>query len=272
MPGPAGTRCCRQIPRSGAGSPDGSVGNAGLPVPHGILCLMSQNGYPDRSHLPASPGVYIFKDAEDEVIYVGKAKNIRARVANYFTKSGDGRPKIVELKERVRRIDFIVTGSETEALVLESNLIKRHRPRFNASLRDDKSYPYIVVTTGDEYPRVHATRGAHDPRHRYFGPFPSSGSVHSTIDVLNKTFPFRKCRGPQPGRRSGVPCLNYHIGRSAAPCIGAVPKQEYDKIIADVIALLEGRVDRLIRERRTAMREAAKNTDFEKAAKLRDEL
>ena len=233
---------------------------------------MSQNGYPDRSHLPTSPGVYIFKDAQDDVVYVGKAKNIRARVASYFTKSGDGRPKIVELRERVRRVDFIVTRSETEALVLESNLIKRHRPRFNASLKDDKSYPYVVVTTGDEYPRVFATRGAHDPRHRYFGPFPSASSVHSTIDVLNKTFPFRKCRGPQPGRRSGVPCLNYHIGRSVAPCIGAVSREEYDKIIADVIAFLEGRVDHLIRERQKEMREAAKEMNFERAAKLRDEL
>ena len=233
---------------------------------------MSQNGYPDRSRLPTSPGVYIFKDAKDVVIYVGKAKNIRSRVANYFTKSGDGRPKIGELRERVRRIDFIVTASETEALVLEANLIKRHRPRFNASLKDDKSYPYIVVTTGDEYPRVYATRATHDPRHRYFGPFPSASSVHSTIDVLNKTFPFRKCRGPEPGRRSGVPCLNYHIGRSTAPCIGAISREDYEKIVADVVAFLEGRVDHLIRERESGMREAAREMDFERAAKLRDEL
>jgi excinuclease ABC subunit C len=233
---------------------------------------MSENGFPDRSHLPTSPGVYIFKDAADRVIYVGKAKNVRSRVASYFTRSGDGRPKIAELRERVRRIDFIVTGSETEALVLEANLIKRHRPRFNASLKDDKSYPYIVVTTGDEYPRVFATRAAHDTRHRYFGPFPSAGSVHATLDVLNKTFPFRKCRGPEPGRRSGVPCLNYHIGRSVAPCIGAVTKEEYDKIVADVIAFLEGKVDGLIRDREEAMRVAAREMDFERAAKLRDEV
>jgi excinuclease ABC subunit C len=233
---------------------------------------MSQNGYPDRSHLPTSSGVYVFKDAEDRVVYVGKAKNIRSRVASYFTRSGDGRPKIAELRERVRAIEFIVTKSETEALVLESNLIKRHRPRFNASLKDDKSYPYIVVTTGDEYPRVYATRGTHDPRHRYFGPFPSAGAVSSTVDVLNKTFPFRKCRGPEPGRRSGVPCLNYHIGRSAAPCIGAISREDYDKIITDVVAFLEGRVDRLIRERETGMREAAAEMNFERAAKLRDEL
>jgi excinuclease ABC subunit C len=233
---------------------------------------MSRNGYPDRSHLPTSPGVYIFKDDSDRVIYVGKAKNIRSRVANYFTKGGDGRPKIAELREWVSRIDFIATRSETEALVLEANLIKRHRPRFNASLKDDKSYPYIVVTTGDEYPRVFATRSAHDPRHRYFGPFPSAGSVHATLDVLNKTFPFRKCRGPEPGRRSGVPCLNYHIGRSAAPCIGAVTKEEYDGIIADVVSFLEGRVDGLIRTRQDAMKSAAREMDFERAAKLRDEL
>jgi excinuclease ABC subunit C len=233
---------------------------------------MSENGYPDRSHLPTSPGVYIFKAAEGTVLYVGKAKNIRSRVASYFTRSGDGRPKIAELRERVRQIDFIATRTETEALVLEANLIKRNKPRFNASLRDDKSYPYIVVTLGDEYPRVFATRSSHDPRHRYFGPFPSAGSVHATLDVLNKTFPFRKCRGPEPGRRTGVPCLNYHIGRSVAPCIGAVSKEEYDGIIADVIAFLEGRVDGLIRERETAMREAAREMNFERAAKLRDEL
>ncbi|MBD0354020.1 MAG: excinuclease ABC subunit UvrC [Rubrobacteraceae bacterium] len=233
---------------------------------------MSENGYPDRSHLPTSPGVYVFKDSEGVVLYVGKAKNIRARVASYFTRSGDGRPKIAELRGRVRQIDFIATRTETEALVLEANLIKRHRPRFNASLRDDKSYPYIVVTLGDEYPRVFATRSSHDPRHHYFGPFPSASSVHATLDVLNKTFPFRKCRGPEPGRRSGVPCLNYHIGRSVAPCIGAVTKEGYDEIIADVIAFLEGRVRGLIRERETAMREAAKAMDFERAAKLRDEV
>ncbi len=233
---------------------------------------MSQNGYPDRSHLPTSPGTYIFKGAEGTVLYVGKAKNIRSRVASYFTRSGDGRPKIAELRERVRQIDFIATRTETEALVLEANLIKRHRPRFNASLRDDKSYPYIVVTLGDEYPRVFATRSSHDPRHRYFGPFPSASSVHATLDVLNKTFPFRKCRGPEPGRRSGVPCLNYHIGRSVAPCIGAVTREEYREIIADVISFLEGRVDGLIREREGAMREAARETDFERAAKLRDEV
>ena len=233
---------------------------------------MSRNGYPDRSHLPTSPGVYIFKDDGDRVVYVGKAKNIRSRVANYFTKGGDGRPKIAELRERVSGIDFIATRTETEALVLEANLIKRHRPRFNASLKDDKSYPYIVVTMGDEYPRVFATRSLHDSRHRYFGPFPSAGSVHSTLDVLNKTFPFRKCRGPEPGRRSGVPCLNYHIGRSAAPCIGAVTKEEYDGIIADVVSFLEGRVDGLIRTRKDAMKTAASEMDFERAAKLRDEL
>ncbi len=237
-----------------------------------IVWMVQKNGYPDRSHLPTSPGVYIFKDAEDRVIYVGKAKNIRSRVANYFTKSGDGRPKIGELRERVRRIDFIVTRSETEALVLEANLIKRHRPRFNASLKDDKSYPYIVVTTGDEYPRVYATRATRDGRHRYFGPFPSASSVHSTLDVLNRTFRFRKCRGPEPGRRSGVPCLNYHIGRSAAPCVGAISKEDYDGIISDVVAFLEGRVDHLIREREVAMKEAAREMDFERAAKLRDEL
>src|SRR5215212_436586 len=118
---------------------------------------MKENGYPDRSHLPTSPGVYIFKDADSTVLYVGKAKNIRSRVASYFTRSGDGRPKIAELRGRVRQIDFIATRTETEALVLEANLIKRNRPRFNASLRDDKSYPFIVVTLGDERSEEHTS-------------------------------------------------------------------------------------------------------------------
>ena len=205
-------------------------------------------------------------------MYVGKAKSIRSRVASYFNRSGDGRPKIAELREQVQQIDFIATDSETEALVLEANLIKRNRPRFNASLKDDKSYPYIVVTLGDEYPRVFSTRSSHNPRHRYFGPFPSAGSVNATLNVLNKTFQFRECRGAEPGRRSGVPCLNYHIGRSSAPCIGAINKEDYDAIIAEVIAFLEGRVDGLIREREARMREAAREMDFELAAKLRDEL
>ena len=205
------------------------------------------------------------------MVYVGKAKNCEAGWRTTYP-LGDGRPKIAELRERVSQIDFIVTESETEALVLEANLIKRHRPRFNASLKDDKSYPYIVVTTGDKFPRVYATRAAHDPRHRYFGPFPSAGSVHATLDVLNKTFPFRKCRGPEPGRRSGVPCLNYHIGRSVAPCIGAVTREEYDEIISDVIDFLEGRVGGLIRDREEAMRVASREMDFERAAKLRDQV
>lgn len=234
--------------------------------------VMSENGAPDRSHLPSSPGVYIFEDSEENVLYVGKAANVRSRVASYFTRSGDGRPKVAELRQRVASIDFISTDGETEALVLEANLIKRYRPRFNASLRDDKSYPYIVVTLGDEYPRVYSTRAPHDPRHRYFGPFPSAGAVRSTLEVLNKTFPFRKCRGPEPGRKSGIPCLNYHIGRSAAPCIGAVTKEEYDAIIADVISFLEGRVEHLISEREQRMQAAAENMDFELAAKLRDEI
>ena len=160
---------------------------------------MSQNGYPDRSHLPTSPGVYIFKDADERVIYVGKAKNIRSRVANYFTRSGDGRPKIAELRERVRQIDFIATRTETEALVLEANLIKRHRPRFNASLKDDKSYPYIVVTLGDEYPRVFC----HPFRSRLAPPllrsFPKRGLGPRDAGSVEQDFPF-----PQvPGNRAG---------------------------------------------------------------------
>ena len=198
----------RHDPTRGRDRSAASLAKQGSVGPSRYNLSMTENGFPDRSHLPTSPGVYIFKDAGDTVIYVGKAKNVRSRVASYFNRSGDGRPKIAELRERVRQIDFI-SGSETEALVLEANLIKRHRPRFNASLKDDKSYPYIVVTTGDEYPRVFATRSSHDPRHRYFGPFPSAGSVHATLDVLNKTFPSASAavqsRAPQRGALSQLP-------------------------------------------------------------------
>ena len=176
--------------------------------------------------LPGKPGVYLFRDGRDDVLYVGKAKSLRSRVRSYF-RGGDARPGLERMVERVERIEVIVTQSEGEALHLEQNLIKRHRPPFNVRLRDDKSYPYIAVTVGDDFPRVMFTRERHRRGVVYFGPYSSAKKVRETLDVLNRVFPYRPCEGPQPGRHSGVPCLDYHIERCLAPCVGYVSKEEY---------------------------------------------
>ena len=163
--------------------------------------------------LPAKPGVYLFRDADGDVLYVGKAKSLRSRVRSYFQKTADGRAQIRSLPARVADVEVIVTGSEVEALHLEQNLVKRHRPPFNVRLRDDKSFPYIAVTVEDEYPRVMFTRERHRPGVWYFGPYANAKKVRETLDVLNRVFRYRPCEGPKPGRHSGIPCLDYHIDR-----------------------------------------------------------
>ena len=190
--------------------------------------------------LPRSPGVYLFRDARDELLYVGKAKVLRSRVRSYFTLGHDTRPGIHQLVERIERIELIVTQSEAEALHLEQNLIKRHRPPFNVRLRDDKSFPYIAVTVADDYPRVMFTRERHRRGTVYFGPYANAKKVRETLDVLNRVFQFRPCEGPTPGRHSGTPCLDFHIERCAAPCIGAITREAYGEVIDAVIAFLGG--------------------------------
>ena len=187
--------------------------------------------------LPAQPGVYLFRGAGDDVLYVGKAKSLRARVRSYF-RGGDSRQGLDRMLSRVERIEVIVTRSEGEALHLEQNLIKRHRPPFNVRLRDDKSYPYIAVTVGDDYPRVMFTRERHRRGVVYFGPYSSAKKVRETLDVLNRVFRFRPCEGPTPGRHSGVPCLDYHIERCLAPCVGYVTKADYRAMIDGVVEFL----------------------------------
>ena len=157
--------------------------------------------------LPAKPGVYLFRGPRDEVMYVGKAKSLRSRVRSYF-RAGDARIGLEQMVERVERIEIIVTSTEPEALHLEQNLIRRHRPPFNVRLRDDKSYPYIAVTVEDEFPRVMFTRERHRRGVVYFGPYANAKKVRETLDVLNRAFPYRPCEGPQPGRHSGIPCLD----------------------------------------------------------------
>ncbi len=221
--------------------------------------------------LPDTPGVYLFHGVSDEVLYVGKAKSLRKRVQSYF-RGGYAIQRTAELVERIEEIEVFVVTSETEALLLEQNLIKRHRPMFNIRLRDDKSYPYIAVTVGDEYPRVMFTRERHRKGVQYFGPYSSARKVRETLDVLNRVFPYRPCEGPTPGRRSGVPCLDYHIGRCGAPCVGYVSKQEYGAVIDSVIEFLSGRVRPLERDLEKAMQEAAESRQYEEAARYRNRL
>src|SRR5213596_2619226 len=222
--------------------------------------------------LPARPGVYLFRDQEGDVLYIGKAKSLRPRVRSYFQQSSDTRTSIQQLPERVEDIDVIVTQNEVEALHLEQNLVKRHRPPFNVRLRDDKSFPYIAVTVEDEYPRVMFTRELHRPGVWYFGPYANAKKVRETLDVLNRVFRYRPCEGPKPGRHSGIPCLDYHIERCFAPCVGYISKEEYRELIDQVIEFLSGE-DRPIRRRlEQQMRDAAVEERFEDAARYRNRL
>jgi excinuclease ABC subunit C len=221
--------------------------------------------------LPRKPGVYLFRDEGGEVLYVGKAKSLRSRVRSYFQR-GDGRPGAVQLVSRIADVEVIVTRNEAEALHLEQNLVKRHRPPFNIRLRDDKSFPYIAVTIADEYPRVMFTRERHRRGTVYFGPYANAKKVRETLDVLNRAFRFRPCEGPRPGRHSGIPCLDFHIDRCFAPCIAAISPEEYGQIIDGVIAFLSGDTKTIQRELEARMREAAEAERFEEAARYRNRL
>src|SRR5438094_519108 len=222
--------------------------------------------------LPAKPGVYLFRDGRGQVLYIGKAKKLRLRVRSYFQASTDARSTIAQLPERVADIEVIVTDTEVEALHLEQNLVKRHRPPFNVRLRDDKSFPYIAVTVEDDYPRVMFTRERHRRGVVYFGPYANAKKVRETLDVLNRVFPYRPCEGPQPGRHSGIPCLDYHIERCLAPCVGYVSKEDYRKIIDGVIEFLSGETRPILRQLERKMKEAAEGERFEEAARYRNRL
>jgi excinuclease ABC subunit C len=222
--------------------------------------------------LPGKPGVYLFRGKRGEVLYVGKAKSLRPRVRSYFQAGAGGRATIAQLPERVVDVEVIVTGTEVEALHLEQNLVKRHRPPFNVRLRDDKSFPYIAVTVEDDYPRVMFTRERHRRGVVYFGPYANAKKVRETLDVLNRVFPYRPCEGPQPGRHSGIPCLDYHIERCLAPCVGYVSKDDYRTIIDGVIEFLSGETRPILRELERKMKDAADNERFEEAARYRNRL
>jgi excinuclease ABC subunit C len=221
--------------------------------------------------VPAKPGVYLFRAADGSVLYVGKAKSLRERVRTY-ARGGDARLGVGDLVARAADVEVVVTQSEGEALHLEQNLIRRHRPPFNVRLRDDKSYPYIAVTLEDEFPRVMFTRERHRRGVVYFGPYSSAKKVRETLDVLNRVFRFRPCEGPRPGRHSGIPCLDYHIDRCLAPCVGNIGADEYRRVIEGVVEFLSGETRPIVAELEQRMRDAAERQEFEEAARYRNRL
>jgi excinuclease ABC subunit C len=226
-----------------------------------------------RRSLPEEPGVYLFRDEKGRVIYVGKAKSIRKRVASHFSKAQvRSSPGHAEMVASVESLECVVVASEAEALLAEQNFIKQYRPRFNIRLRDDKSYPFIAISLDEDYPRVYFTRERHRPGRAYFGPYSNAKRVRSTLEVLAKVFMFRSCTGPEPGRRSGSPCLDYYIKRCEAPCVGYVSKEDYRASIDGVAGFLSGRFKSIERDLEERMHAAAAAEEFEQATVERNRL
>lgn len=222
--------------------------------------------------LPGLPGVYIMLDHEGRIIYVGKAKSLKSRVRQYFRPSSQI-GKVASMVTNINDFDYILTDTEVEALILESNLIKEHRPKYNIVLKDDKSYPYIEVTTGEDFPRIRLSRRIKkESNNRYFGPYTSARGVRETIEVITKIFPIRTCnRNVKEGKKER-PCLYYHIGRCSGPCMGNIKKEEYRETIKEVCRFLEGRQDDVIKELMAKMEKASQRLEFEKAAAFRDKI
>ena len=221
-----------------------------------------------RKRLPDQPGVYMFSDGDGRVVYVGKSRSIRKRVASHFS----SRSTLGSLADQIESIDFLVTGTEAEALIAEQQFIKRHRPILNVKLRDDKSYPYIGISLDEEFPRVYFTRERHRPNRVYFGPYATARRVRETLELLGKLFQYRTCDGPEPGRRSGVPCLDYYIKRCGAPCVGYVDADEYGRNIDAIRRFLSGRYRDVERDLLAKMDAAAESQEFERAALFRDRV
>jgi len=223
-----------------------------------------------RRSLPDGPGSYLFRDERGKVIYVGKAKSIRKRVASHFSNpSTKGGGDMVEL---IDQIDFVVTETEAEAFLAEQNFIKQYRPLYNVRLRDDKSYPYIAISLDEEFPRIYFTRERHRRNRAYFGPFSNAKRVRETLDLLGKVFQYRTCDGPEPGRASGSPCLDYFIKRCQAPCVGYVSAEEYRRNVDAIVGFLSGRYRDIERELESDMQGAAAAQEFEQAARFRNQL
>ncbi|WP_160691573.1 excinuclease ABC subunit UvrC [Clostridium sp. C2-6-12] len=223
--------------------------------------------------LPDKPGVYLMKNALGEIIYVGKAKILKNRVRQYFQNSKNHSEKVKAMVKNIAEFEYIVTDSEMEALILECNLIKKYSPKYNISLKDDKFYPFIKITTNEDFPKVFITRNYAKDGNKYFGPYPNAGAVHETINLIRKIFPLRTCKryiveGGKPTR----PCLNYHIKKCNAPCEGHISKAEYKRMIDEIMDVLSGRDKTLVNSLKSEMQEASSNLEFEKAASLRDKI
>jgi len=223
------------------------------------------------SNLPQRPGVYLMKNAKGKIIYVGKAKRLRSRVRSYFTTNADGRPKTLQMRSNVDDIDFIVTENEVKALILEETLIKKHKPRYNISLKDDKRYPYIRVSWADNYPKVETTRRVEDDGARYFGPYAAMWAVQNTLRVLRKAFPYLTCDRDIDGKDERA-CLFHDIKLCNAPCIGAVNQDQYRAMIKELMDVLSGRSEAVEKRLQGEMLAASEELDFEKAAVIRDQL
>lgn len=223
-------------------------------------------------HLPESPGVYLWRDADGNVLYVGKAKRLRSRVRSYVTNDQLTSVKTRALMQQAAGLDTIVVPSEAHALILEANLIKEYRPRYNIALRDDKSYPYIKVTITEPFPRVYVTRQLVNDGSRYFGPYTDVGAMRRALNVVKRIFTVRSCRYDLPNVAPDRPCLDYHIGRCKAPCVLLQSQAEYRAMIDEVILFLDGRADEVMRRVKERIQLAAESLDFERAAELRDVL
>ena len=223
-----------------------------------------------RRALPDGPGVYLFRDGKGKVLYVGKAASLKKRVAGHFSKPGTRGS--TDMVAAIADIDFFATETEAEALLAEQEFIKRHRPVYNVKLRDDKSYPYIAISLDEDYPRIYFTRERHRRGRAYFGPFSNAKRVRETLDLLGKIFQYRTCDGPEPGRASGSPCLDYYIKRCQAPCVGYISKEDYRQNVETIIDFLSGRYRQIEKSLAQDMRRAAEAQEFEQAALYRNRL
>ena len=233
---------------------------------------MTQSPFEHRLRVtPEKPGVYLMKDARNEVLYVGKASVLRNRLRSYFGSRNGQPPKIRRMMSRMTDFEFIVTDTEAEALILENTLIKRYKPHFNARLKDDKTYPYLKIDLTEDFPRVYITRQVAQDGARYFGPFATASSVRKTMDLIKKLFPYRSCTKVITGR-DPRPCLEYYIHRCVAPCSGLATKEEYAQVVQQVIMFMEGNTEAVTRELKKKMVSAAEELEFERAAVLRDQV
>ena len=224
--------------------------------------------------MPDAPGSYQFRDAEGRVLYVGKAKSLRNRLGSYFGRREAMANRTVQMLDEATTVEWIQVANELEALMLEFNLIQEHRPRFNVDLKDDKSYPFLAVTVGDEWPRPMVTRGKRRSGVRYFGPYGHAGAIRETLDLLLRTFPARTCTDSKFGahQRMGKPCLLFHIEKCSGPCVGEVTREDYDEIVKALLRFLDGDTDEVVDRLRREMAEASAELEFEAAARLRDRL